>query len=49
MTNILFKRNGKAHVPEGPESDPSLSDSSPIESDSSYDRKYSKYIKSKIK
>ena len=37
-----FKRKGKAHAPEDPESDPSSSDSSSSESDLYDDRKYSK-------
>ena len=36
------KRKGKLHVPEDPESDPSLSDSSSNESDLSDNSKYSK-------
>ena len=42
----LSKRNGKEHVTDDPESDPSSSDSSLRKYDSSNDRKYSK---SKIK
>ena len=37
------KKKGKLHVPEDPESDPSLSDSSPSESDSSTDINYRRY------
>ena len=46
------KRKEKAHVPEDPDTYPSLSDSSSSESDSSDDRKYRKsksYVRNKKK